>query len=41
MEKLDAIALSGILQESFIIVGWVAMWRPLEIYFYDWCDRVA
>jgi hypothetical protein len=18
------------------IVGWVAMWRPLEIYLYDW-----
>jgi hypothetical protein len=19
-----------------LIVGWVAMWRPLEIYLYDW-----
>ncbi len=27
---------AGILNESFIIVGWVAMWRPLEIYLYDW-----
>jgi hypothetical protein len=25
-----------IVQESLIIVGWVAMWRPLEIYLYDW-----
>jgi hypothetical protein len=35
-EQLGMFAVSGILQESFIIVGWVAMWRPLEIYLYDW-----
>jgi len=23
-------------RESLIIVGWVAMWRPLEIFLYDW-----
>ena len=23
-------------REGFIIAGWVAMWRPLEIYLYDW-----
>ena len=26
----------SILHEGLIIVGWVAMWRPLEIYLYDW-----
>lgn len=25
-----------ILGESLIIVGWVANWRPIEIYLYDW-----
>ena len=25
-----------IVRESLSIVGWVAMWRPLEIYLYDW-----
>ena len=25
-----------ILRESLLIGGWVAMWRPLEIYLYDW-----
>jgi hypothetical protein len=25
-----------ILRESFLIGGWVAMWRPLEIFLYDW-----
>lgn len=25
-----------ILRESVIIGGWVAMWRPLEIFLYDW-----
>lgn len=28
--------LAKILHEGLIIVGWVAMWRPLEIYLYDW-----
>ena len=25
-----------IVEESFILVGWVANWRPIEIYLYDW-----
>lgn len=25
-----------VIEESFIIVGWVANWRPIEIYLYDW-----
>jgi hypothetical protein len=24
------------LEESFLILGWVANWRPLEIFLYDW-----
>jgi hypothetical protein len=28
--------LSGVLHESLSIGGWVAMWRPLEIFLYDW-----
>ncbi len=28
--------LARILEESLIIVGWVANWRPIEIYLYDW-----
>lgn len=24
------------LEESLIIVGWVANWRPIEIFLYDW-----
>jgi hypothetical protein len=24
------------LQEGLLILGWVAMWRPLEIFLYDW-----
>jgi hypothetical protein len=27
---------SRVLEESLIIVGWVANWRPIEIYLYDW-----
>lgn len=25
-----------VLEESLIIVGWVANWRPIEIYLYEW-----
>jgi hypothetical protein len=25
-----------IFQEGLLILGWVAMWRPLEIFLYDW-----
>lgn len=25
-----------VVSESLIICGWVAMWRPLEIFLYDW-----
>ncbi len=27
---------ANILQESLTIAGWVAMWRPMQIYLYDW-----
>ena len=27
---------AGIGRESLTIAGWVAMWRPMEIYLYDW-----
>ena len=26
----------GVLRESLLIGGWVALWRPLEIFLYDW-----
>ena len=29
-------ALHALLRESLVIGGWVAMWRPLEIFLYDW-----
>lgn len=28
--------LTRVIQESLIITGWVANWRPLEIYLYEW-----
>jgi hypothetical protein len=28
--------LGPILREGFLIGGWVAMWRPIEIFLYDW-----
>jgi hypothetical protein len=27
---------AGIAREGLIIGGWVAMWRPIEIFLYDW-----
>jgi hypothetical protein len=26
----------GVARESFLIGGWVAMWKPLEVFLYDW-----
>jgi hypothetical protein len=28
--------LASLLRESLVIGGWVAMWRPLQIFLYDW-----
>lgn len=28
--------IGGLLREAVLIGGWVAMWRPLEIFLYDW-----
>jgi len=28
--------ISEILRESLLIGGWVAMWRPMEVFLYDW-----
>jgi hypothetical protein len=28
--------IGAILRESFTIGGWVSMWRPLEVFLYDW-----
>jgi hypothetical protein len=33
--------LGPILRESVLIGGWVAMWRPLEIFLYDWWPILA
>jgi hypothetical protein len=33
---LSGTRFAGVLRESLMIGGWVAMWRPLEIFLYDW-----
>jgi hypothetical protein len=29
------------LSEGLLILGWVAMWRPVEIFLYDWWPEVG
>jgi hypothetical protein len=36
LPKLIGGAPALLLREGLTIAGWVAMWRPLEIYLYDW-----
>jgi hypothetical protein len=40
LAKLTPSVLSGrvgeILSEGFVIMGWVAMWRPLDVLLYEW-----
>lgn len=31
----------ALIRETMIIGGWVAMWRPLEIFLYDWWPILA
>ena len=32
--------IASVLKESLTIAGWVAMWRPMQIYLYDWWPLV-
>jgi hypothetical protein len=34
-------AFAALIRESMVIGGWVAMWRPLEIFLYDWWPILA
>ena len=34
--RLGSGTVVSVVREGLIIIGWVAMWRPLEIYLYDW-----
>jgi hypothetical protein len=33
---LEHTRFAGVARESLLIGGWVAMWKPLEIFLYDW-----
>ena len=33
-------AFSRVLKESLVIGGWVAMWRPMQIFLYEWWPLV-
>ena len=35
-KTLEGQRLGEILRESLLIGGWVAMWRPMEMFLYDW-----
>ena len=34
-------AFAALIKESLVIGGWVAMWRPLQIFLYDWWPILA
>ena len=36
MGQIEDSDLTAIASEGLIIIGWVAMWRPVEIFLYDW-----
>lgn len=33
---LGPTGLGAVVRESLLIGGWVAMWRPMEVFLYDW-----
>lgn len=41
-QALDTFAMgAGIMSEGLLILGWVAMWRPVEIFLYDWWPELG
>ncbi len=36
VRSLGHATVSDIIGEGMLIIGWVAMWRPLEIFLYEW-----
>jgi hypothetical protein len=38
--QLDETPLGRFIQESLVILGWVANWKPIEIFLYDWWPLV-
>ena len=36
VERALSDEVGALIRESIVIGGWVAMWRPLEIFLYDW-----
>ncbi len=36
LRRQEPRSLSIIARQSLIIAGWVAMWRPMEIFLYEW-----
>jgi hypothetical protein len=34
--RIDRESYGYLVKESLVIAGWVALWRPLEIFLYDW-----
>lgn len=36
IDRLGYATVANVIKESLTIGGWVAMWRPLEIFLYDW-----
>ena len=40
-EHLNPGPMASVLSESLVIGGWVALWRPLEIFLYEWWPIVG
>jgi hypothetical protein len=36
LTRISAGQFGGFLNEGLVILGWVANWRPIEIFLYDW-----
>ena len=36
LKWVETSTLAAVFSEGLIICGWVAMWRPIEIFLYDW-----
>lgn len=41
LSSISESGVAGLLREGLVIGAWVAMWRPLEVFLYDWWPIVG
>jgi hypothetical protein len=41
LEKFFEIPMLSAVKEGLVILGWVALWRPFDVFLYSWWPEIA